>query len=87
MLKVYKILNGFEGLREDSFFKVQCTNTREHSRKLYKERVNKDVLKFSFGNGVVDQWNILPEEDIKATSINSFKNRIDAFLGKNLGES
>ena len=58
MLEVYKIINGFEELREDSFLKVHCTKTRGHSRKLgplYKERVNKDVQKFSFRNSVVDQ--------------------------------
>ena len=53
------------------------------TRKLYNERVNKDVLKFSFRNMVVDQWNILPEEDIKATSINSLKHRIDTLLSIN----
>ena len=58
MLEVYKILNGLEGLREDSFFKVHSTKTRGHSRKLYRERVIKDVLEFSFGNRVADQRNI-----------------------------
>ena len=87
MLEVYKILNGFEGLREDSFFEVYCMKTRGHSRKLYKARVNKDVLKYSFGNRVVDQWNMLLEEVIRAISINSFKNRLDNYLSINLGES
>ena len=54
MLEVFKILKKFEGIGEDPFFRVQCTKTREHSLKLYKERVNKDVLKFSFGNRVID---------------------------------
>jgi hypothetical protein len=46
------------------------------------------VLKFSFRNRVVDQWHILPEKVVdQATSINSFKNRIDKFLDLNLGES
>jgi hypothetical protein len=48
--------------------------------KLYKDRVNKDVLKYSFGNRVIDQWNNLPEMVINATSINMFKNRLDTFL-------
>ena len=73
MLEVFKILKGFEGIREDSFFRVLCTKTRGHSLKLYKERVNKDVLKFSFGNRVIDQWNSLPEDIINTNSINSFK--------------
>ena len=54
--------------------------------KLYKERVIKDVCKYSFVNRVIDQWNSLPEEVISATSINSFKNRLDKFLTKKLGE-
>jgi hypothetical protein len=55
--------------------------------KLYKERVNKDVLKFSFGNRVIDQWNNLPEEVINTNSINSFKNRIDNYIRKKMGDS
>lgn len=54
--------------------------------KLYKERVYKDVLKYSFGNRTIDQWNKLPENVINATSINMFKNRIDKFLVTKLGE-
>ena len=42
------------------------------------------MVEFNFGNRVVDQWNILPEEFMKATSINSFKNIIDNFLSLNL---
>jgi hypothetical protein len=80
-------LKGFEGIREDSFFRDQCTKTRGHSMKLYKERVNMDVLKFSFGNRVIDQWNKLPEEVINTNSINSFKNRIDNYIRKKLGDS
>jgi hypothetical protein len=48
--------------------------------KLFKERVNKDVLKFSFANRVIDKWNNLPEYIINAKGINSFKNRLDKFL-------
>jgi hypothetical protein len=86
MLEVFKILKGFEGISGDVFFRVECTRTRGHSMKLYKERVNKDVCKFSFGNRVIDQWNNLPQEVINAKSINSFKNRVDNYLSKNLGE-
>lgn len=52
---------------------IICTNTRGHSLKLYEERVNKNVLNFSFGIRVIDQWNNLPEEVIPTTSINSYK--------------
>ena len=48
-----------KGLRGDSLFEVHCTKIRGHSKKLFKESVNKDVLKFSFGNRVVEQWNMV----------------------------
>lgn len=85
MLEVFKILKGLEGIRGDSFFKIRCSKTRGHSMKLYKERVNKDVLKYSFGNRVIDTWNSLPEEVIKSNSINSFKNRFEKYERNNLG--
>ena len=47
---------------------------------LYKERVYRDVLKYSFGNRVIDQWNSLPESVINANSIHMFKNRLDIFF-------
>lgn len=34
------------------------------------ERVNRDVLKYSFGNRIIDQWNNIPDEVVNATSIN-----------------
>ena len=39
MSEVYKILNGFEGLREDSFLRYIVPGV--HSRKFYEEKVNK----------------------------------------------
>ena len=48
MLEVFKILKGYEGINGDCFFKVQCAKTRGHSMKLYKERVNKDVLNIAW---------------------------------------
>ena len=53
--------------------------------KLYKESCKKDVLKFSFGNRVVNSWNKLPEQVVNCESINSFKSNIDKFLRKNGG--
>ena len=42
--------------------------------KLYKERVNRDVLKYSFENRVIDRWNNSPAEVINVNSINIFRN-------------
>ena len=86
MLEVFKILRGYEGINGNCFFRIQCAKTRGHSIKLYQERVNRDVLKYSFGNRVIDQWNNLPEEVINATSINMFQNRSNKYLFTTLGE-
>ena len=55
VLEVFKILKGYEGINGDCFFKIQVTKTRGHSMKLYKERVYRDGLKYSFGNRVIYQ--------------------------------
>ena len=80
LIEVFKILKGFEGIEEKLFFKRHISNTRGHSMKLYKDRVNKDILKYSFANRVIEQWNKLPEKVISASSINSFKTKIDKYL-------
>jgi len=64
------------------FFQGQCKKTWGH---LYKETVNRDVLKYRFGNRVADQWNNF-EEVINASGINMFKNRSDKYLSNKLGE-
>ena len=57
--------------------------TGGHSLKLYEERVNKDVLKFSFGigNRVIEKWNNLLGEIKNTNSIN----RIDNYMIPKLG--
>ena len=57
LLEVFKILKGYEGVEEKLFFSRLISNTRGHSMKLYKDRVNRDVLKYSFANRVIEQWN------------------------------
>ena len=47
--------------------------------KLVVERCHYDVRKYSFCIRVVNIWNSLPNDVITATSVNSFKNRLDLF--------
>ena len=85
LIEVFKIIKGYEGLEENAFFKRQESVTRGHTFKLYKQRVHKDVFKFSFGHRVIDEWNKLPEEVVNATGINSFKTKVDKFLRNKWG--
>ena len=75
-MEVFKILKGYEGVEEQLFFSRHISNTRGHSKKLYKDRVNRDELKYSFANRGIGQWNRLPEEVISANSINTLKNKV-----------
>ena len=47
--------------------------------KLSKQRASIDVRKFFFSQRVVNEWNLLPQEVVDATSVNQFKNRLDKF--------
>jgi len=39
-----------------------------------------DVAKYSFGNRVVIEWNMLPENISMSKSVNEFKGKIDRYL-------
>ena len=41
--------------------------------KLYKDKINRDVYKFSFTNRVIEQWNKLPETVVDVNSVNTSK--------------
>jgi len=64
---------------------IQYTNinidkrTRGHTKKLLVKRCHYDVRQNSFCITVVNIWNSLPNDAISATSVNSFKNRLDLF--------
>ncbi len=44
---------------------------------MFNPRVRTDVGKFSFSYRVVDLWNSLPDEIVRALSVNNFTNKID----------
>jgi len=48
-----------EGRDEVKFFERSVGRTRGHDWKLFKKQVRLDAGKFSFGNGVCDEWNRL----------------------------
>ena len=85
MVEVYKIMNGMEGLKETDFFSRDTSGRRGHSFKLYKKRINLDVAKYSFGNRVCASWNKLTEDIVSSQNINTFKGRLDKYLGRKGG--
>ena len=48
--------------------------------KLYRENVRLDVRKFFFSERIVDRWNQLPQEVVNATSLTTFKHKLDSWM-------
>ena len=63
----------YEGLNKDIFFTIKNdSRINGHSLDLVKCHYRLDIRKYTFSHGVVNDWNTLPEECIKATSVNIF---------------
>ena len=78
MVETYKMLTGkYDEDVEKLVEKDNNARTRGHSKKLKGKRFKTDIMKFSFGNRIINIWNSLPETVISAPSLNSFKNRLD----------
>ena len=83
MIQVYKLLcdENVEGSYDKSVSNIltpsHITHLRGNSKKLFKERCNKDIRKFNFTNRVVDTWNSLPNQVVNSPSINAFKSNLD----------
>ena len=80
MIQTYKIIQGIDLVDRDLFFSaVTVEATRGHQFKLFQKRSRLNVRANTFGNRVVPDWNSLPSEVVNATSVNSFKNKLDKF--------
>ena len=77
LIEVFKIVNGLSTLPISTFFEFRAdTRTRGHSLKLVKKRSTKDLRLHFFSERVVNRWNQLPACVLEATSVNSFKTRL-----------
>jgi len=93
LIEVFKILNNIENIDEKHFFQRSTsvdvasglTKTRGNAFKLYKKRVRLDVVKYGFGNRIVEEWNNLPDSVVQMGSVNTFKGNLDKFLRYNRG--
>jgi len=81
MLQVYKVLNDRSGIYPRNFLKLNDRPGRINSMKLYKQRVNKELKRNSFTSRTIDYWNELPEQVVRADSVNVFKGEYDHLVG------
>ena len=78
MIQVYKILHNLEDLGDNNILPLNPDErTRGHSLKLMKARSNTRIRQHTFANRVTNDWNSLTEDIVTATSVNSFKNKLD----------
>jgi len=73
IIKVYKIVNGLEGIESGSMITKKVGISRGHSQQRFKKRVRWDVKKYCFSNRVCNEWNRLPGEIVNAGSVDSFQ--------------
>ena len=85
LIEVFKIIKGFEKIDSSRLFSFAESNLRGHSLMLFKNRFNTSVGKFSFGNRIVDEWNMLPEDVVSSNSVLNFKIKLDEYLKNGRG--
>jgi Reverse transcriptase (RNA-dependent DNA polymerase)/Endonuclease-reverse transcriptase len=82
LIETFKILSNKYSLPNMSqIFTMNHNNLRGHHLKLSKNRFRTNPGKNLISNRVVDLWNGLPEDVIKAEDLNQFKNRLDLIIG------
>ena len=63
----------------DFFTFSPITHTRGHTFKLFKYFSRTDARKYFFTRRVVEPWNNLPQEVVRAVSVDDFKKLIDHY--------
>ena len=80
LIEVFKILKGFENVNYSNFFTFSNSQLRGHSLKLFKTRFNTNCGKYLFSNRIVEEWNLLTEDLVSCSTLDSFKNKLDHYL-------
>ena len=79
MVKTYKIIYNIDKIECRDIFPLNNTQTRGNSLKIYKRFSRTNIRKYHFSQRVVDSWNNLPEDIVTASSVNSFKNKLNVY--------
>ena len=78
MIEMFKIATGlYDSDITDNLLKFTQSSTRGHSYKLFKPHTRLEMRKHSFFIRTIEPWNSLHQHVVEATSMNSFKNKLD----------
>src|SRR5664279_3936589 len=81
LIETFNILKQFDNVNPDQFFeRSSTTNLRGHKLKLFKKRVSTTSRKNFISQRVINDWNDLPEEVVEASTVESFKKRLDKHM-------
>ena len=62
------------------FLLKKDSRTRGHEVKLVKDQCKLDIMKYSFSQGTINEWNKLSADCTTASSMNMFRNKVDTYL-------
>lgn len=80
LIETFKVLRGFDDVAVSNYF-VLCQNqTRSHGWKVVPPRFNTTIFRDFMTARVCNVWNRLPDVVVNATSVETFKRRLDRIL-------
>ena len=81
LIEVFKMFNGYTNINPEKLFtRVRSNSTRNHGFKITGKRFSTTEAKYFFTNRIVNIWNNLPFNVVNATTIETFKNRLDRYF-------
>ena len=85
LVELFKISRGLSAIPMESLFELEIScRTRGHFLKLRKKRVETDLRKYFFSTRVVNRWNGLNEESLRAETVDMFKRRLEKYCLKKM---
>jgi ribonuclease P/MRP protein subunit RPP40 len=85
LIELFKMHKGLSCIKIDKLFEPALNSkTRGHSLKLKKHCCHLDLRKYFFSERVVNRWNALSEDAISATTVNSFKDKLQRIREKKI---
>ena len=77
LIETYKIMKSKYNIKSEKLFKIKENQTRGHNLKIFKQQARLNTRKYFFSQRIVNDWNKLPKEAIKAKNIVNFKTIIN----------
>ena len=78
LVLTYKLLHNLCNVDYKTFFSVRAdSRTRGHPLKLVIQPMSRDCRKYFFSNRVTTIWNALPADTVLASSVASFKTKLN----------